>query len=75
MERKEKITSRIVNRKKVILMLESVRTGNKVNAVDDSVVDAKQYENAYYQMRSDLWDIIQAFETLNRYDEIELGTL
>lgn len=72
MERKEKLTSRIANRKKVILMLDSIRSNNEVA---DSCVDAKQYEMAYYQMRHELWDIIQAFETLNRYDEIELKAL
>lgn len=72
MERKEKITSRVANRKKVILMLDTIRSKNEVA---DSCVDARQYELAYHQMRHELWDIIQAFETLNRYDEIELKAL
>lgn len=70
MERIEKLRSRIANRKKFIMILNSIRASNSVRNLNLS-----EFEKAYYAMREEMETIILTFETLNKYDEIELGTL
>lgn len=70
MERVEKLRSRIANRKKFIMILDSIKALNSV-----SNLNLSEFETAYYAMRAEMENVILTFETLNKYDEIELGTL
>lgn len=68
MERKEKIRDRIAYRKKIIMILDSIKALNSVNDVNN----LSDFETAYYAMRDEIETVILTFETLNKYDNLEL---
>lgn len=67
MERKEKIRDRIAYRKKFIMILDSIKALNSV-----SNLNLSEFETAYYAMREEMEKVILTFETLNKYDNLEL---